>query len=248
MYDKKTGMKHHALIKEVAQKKRYYTREVESSLNTDVEIAGTRAMKLLIQGLSLSDQERVELSRYIATMIKRVPFHRNLVETKLYPDLLAETTNEYRNSLRTIGQFGIVPVDVVDQKLSETDAAERKLSVAMPKKVRDLIEDPRPSHGAQDPVAMAISNLGWRVLRSSGPSYFVTSDNPVYRYSELIFPLSTTHCLHADPQEKSGSLRFAKIGQDRVRIINKRVVAKATRYAYYAEDAPWVHKLLNRSA
>jgi hypothetical protein len=164
-------------------------------------------------------------------MIKQVPFHRNLVEMKLYSDLLAKTVTEYRDRLRTIGREGSVPAAIVDQKLSETDAAERELSAAMPKKVRDIIEDPRPSDGTPDAVAKAIGEVGWRVLQSSGPSGFVTTDNPVYRFSEVIFPLSSTHCLHADPQANRGLLRFAKIGQDRAHILNRRVAGKSTRYA-----------------
>ena len=70
MYDKKTGRTYHSLIKEVAQKPRYYRSDVENSLNTDVELPGTQAMKQLLQGQSLTDEGREDLSRYIATMIK----------------------------------------------------------------------------------------------------------------------------------------------------------------------------------
>jgi hypothetical protein len=127
MYDKRTGKTYHALIGEVAQKKRFYKPEVERGLNTDVEIAGTDAIKRLIEGLSLSDRERQELSGYIATMIKRVPYHRSFVEATLYPDLLARKADEYRNKLRALTTGG-VPIDVVKSEAVGSGRSRTKAS------------------------------------------------------------------------------------------------------------------------
>ena len=246
MYDKKTRKKRHSLIKEVAQKPRFYRSDVESSLNTNVELPGTLAMIQLLRGVFLSNGEREDLSRYIATMIKRVPYHRNYVNTTLYPELLARTTREYREKLRMLETQFAIPAGIVDLKLAETDTAEKKLLGNMPNDVRQIIEDPRPQTTAPDPVSAHFASFHWRVFKCSGPSFFLTTDNPVYRYAELIFPLSSTHCLHGDPQRPGESLAFSNVDEKKVRGINRKTVGHAERYVYYNEDVEWIQKLLKR--
>jgi Protein of unknown function (DUF4238) len=248
MYDKKRGKTYHSLIKEVAQKPRFYKSDVEISLATDFEEPGTRAIKRVILGVPLSSGEREDLSRYIAAMIKRVPFHRTHVNTTLYPELLAQTATEYREMLRTLATKGNIPAHVVDQKLAETDAAEQKLRNDMPPNVREIVEDPRPRATSTDTVGAALASFHWQVLKCSGPSFFLTTDNPVYRYSKIIFPLSSTHCLYGDPQQPGESLDFSKAKEADVRAINRQIANYVNRYAYYNEDVPWIHKLLKRKS
>ena len=57
---------------------------------------------------------------------------------------------------------------------------------------------------------IAIYNMTWRILRSEGPSYFLTSDNPVHLFeaygmgsemSELCLPLCRDLLLHCSWQK-----------------------------------------------
>lgn len=247
MYDKKSGKTYHSLIDEVAQKQRFYRSDVESSLNVDVELPGTQAIKLLLQGHSLSDQDRENVSRYIATMIKRVPYHREYVNTTLYPELLARTAEEYRDNLRALKRRADIPANIIDQKLAETDVAEQKLLENMPLKVREIVADPSPQTASLDVVSTTLAGFHWQVMKCSGPSFFLTTDNPVYRHAEIVFPLSSTHCLHGDPTRPGKSLAFSKIDEKRACGINRQTASNAHRYVYYNQEALWIHKLLKKT-
>jgi hypothetical protein len=248
MYDKKTGKTYHSLIKEVAQKPSFYRTDVESSLNVDVELPGTAVIKKLLQGHLISDEDREELGRYIATTIKRVPYHRAFVNSTLYPELLARTTEKYRDRLRALRGRADIPAGLIDQKLAETDVAEQKLLENMPSKVREIIADPRPQTATPDVVSANLASFHWQILKCAGPSFFLTTDNPVHRHGEIVFPLSSTHCLRGDPARPGKSLTFSKIDEKHVCGINKLLAGNSDRYAYYGEQVPWIHKLLKRTA
>lgn len=212
MYDKKTGKTYHSLFKEVAQKPRFYHSDVESSLNLDVELPGTQAMKQLLQGYSLSDDEREQMSRYIATMIKRVPYHREYVKANLYPKLLANTAEVHRNKLRALRTRTDIPSDLIDQKLAETDAAEQKLLGQMPSKVLDIIEDPRPQTAALDVVSSRLASFsvaGANVFRAFALSHDGQSRVPTWgtRISIVFDTLS--------PRKSDASGRVADVLESR---------------------------------
>lgn len=56
MFDKKTGKRCKAAIKQVAQESGYYDENNEKSLNIDVEIPGTKAIVSLLTGLGITRQ------------------------------------------------------------------------------------------------------------------------------------------------------------------------------------------------
>ena len=64
------------------------------------------------------------------------------MNTTLYPELLARTTEEYRDKLRALKRRADIPAEIIDQKLAETDVAEQKLLASMPSKVREIVADP----------------------------------------------------------------------------------------------------------
>jgi hypothetical protein len=78
-FDKKTHSfsEQPASIARIAQQRLFYDADTERMLNESVEAPGNRVLDKLRSGdLSLEDEERVYLSVYIATMLKRVPHHR----------------------------------------------------------------------------------------------------------------------------------------------------------------------------
>ena len=63
-----------ASISKIAQERSFYSQNTESMLNELVEIPGNHVLRKLRSGnLSLTDAERLSLSVYIATLVKRVP-------------------------------------------------------------------------------------------------------------------------------------------------------------------------------
>jgi len=77
IYDKKTGRSRQAAIKAEAQEAGFYSPQVEEQLNTRIEVPGNRVIDKLLRAKPISEEDRLDLSIYIATMLKRVPHRRN---------------------------------------------------------------------------------------------------------------------------------------------------------------------------
>jgi hypothetical protein len=97
--------------------------------------------------------------------------------------------------------------------------------------------------------------MTWRIIVTKGPSGFITSDNPAVYFendglanetSELTFPLSPTHALHASHQGESGGFEFVRAKEEIVRRVNIHVASKSTKVIFYHESAPWVSHLATR--
>ena len=70
----------------------------------------------------------------------------------------------------------------------------------------------------------------------------------MHRHAEIVFPLSSTHCLHGDPTRPGKSLAFSKIDEKKVCGINRQMAGNADRYVYYNAEVLWIHKLIKRAA
>lgn len=106
-------------------------------------------------------------------------------------------------------------------------------------------------------VAAYIKNLRWRVLISSGPQYFITTDNPAFIFnayglgkdkSELCLPLSTTHLLHGSWQSAGSPLLFTPVRKVSVKEMNRRLASGAERIAFFHEPAPWLSAIVRKES
>ena len=97
----------------------------------------------------------------------------------------------------------------------------------------------------------AIHGMYWRFLRSEGPSYFLTSDNPVhffYGYGlgnpkcELILPLSPDLLFYAGWQE-CHEMIVETVKQSLVKEFNRRTVVEAHRFIFSHENVEWVFEV-----
>jgi hypothetical protein len=132
----------------------------------------------------------------------------------------------------------------LEAKLAELDAAERKFQKRPPSQVTDIVETPWPFQS----WLAAINLMWWRVLRTQGPNYFLTSDNPAYAFeahglgnpeSELIFPLCSERPLHCSWQVgKEAGIRVVE--QKLVKEFNRRIASGADRVIFYHQRADWV--------
>jgi hypothetical protein len=78
-YDRRTGgySDKPLPIKVVAQQREFYSAEIESRLNSVIEVPANRVLRTLrSDDFTLQPEDRVHLAAYIATMLKRVPGHR----------------------------------------------------------------------------------------------------------------------------------------------------------------------------
>jgi hypothetical protein len=246
-YDKKERLFRRASIKNVAQQPGFYTPEIEEQLNVIVEGPANRVIADLRDGKEIGPQERFHLSLYIATMLKRVPRHRQKF-LDLAPKALEDTVRELKQYIEAVGKQGGVDPDLIARRLAEADAAERKFATEIPPEVIEKGRIPWPS---EDLVALIFS-MNWRFLWSAGPSFFVTSDNPGFFFeglglgrpeSELRFPIAPTLALVGNWQggwrSRAGD-RIEPPCQRIVREINRCIVSAATRFVFCHEKAEWV--------
>lgn len=176
------------------QQRSFYDDGTEARLNELVEIPGNQSLRKLRSGdLNLTDEERVNLSVYIATMLKGVPHHRAKGE-ELAPQSLASVTQELRDQIRAYSESGQISPEIAAKRLAETDAAEEKYSAEMPDNVREEIRSPWPTERMVDMVY----GMHWKFACADGDQYFVTTDNPAFffacwglgtKHSELTFPV-----------------------------------------------------------
>jgi hypothetical protein len=181
-------------------------------------------------------------------MLKRVPSRRRRA-MEMIPDVLGDVVANLHEQIQALATEVQANPERVAMRLREVDAAQQKFASEPPPEVLKQIQEPWPSEDA----LQALFEMTWRVLESSGPQYFITTDNPAFFFrayglarerSELSFPLSTTHALHGSWQGNRGELIFLRATQPIVKEINRRLASETERLAFYHTPAPWLLRLL----
>ncbi len=247
VHDRHGGEAQLANIAKVAQSRDFYSQSTETILAETVE----RPANLVIQKLTtrqlVTTSERVQLAYYVAVMMKRIPAHRRR-SSEILPEVLADLVTEVRSYLNALAdQVGADP-EILKRRALELDAVERKFQAHPPPNVLEQIREPWPSQQ----MVQLLFRLTWRVLISSGPAYFLTSDNPAFHFrglglarkeSELSFPLSTHYLLHGSWQQADSDLVFVNAEQALVKEINRRIVSETERLVFYHQAADWLPKM-----
>jgi hypothetical protein len=167
---------------------------------------------------------------------------------KLLPAVLEDTIAEIRSPLIEAQRNPSVDQKLLDVALSEVDRIHEKFKREPPKVIIEQLRRP----WASPEMVNLINTMTWRILKASGPCYFLTSDNPAFFFSayglgreeaELTFPLSSSWALHGCWQGTRGDLKYVPANQALVKEVNRRV-ASTSRFAYYGTNERWVGKLL----
>jgi hypothetical protein len=250
LHDKQGGDPRSVPITKVAQAKGFYSKETEAILANVVEKPANAVMKKLITEVGITQDERLQLAYYIGVMVKRIPARRRL-STAMIPGVLAKVISRVQEQLISVAKEQNADPEVLRRLLKEVAAAEKKLTTNTPPEVLKQIQDPWPS----ERIVLAVFNMIWRILVSSGPQYFLTTDNPAFFFnafglgkekSELSFPLSSNYALHGSYQAAPSKLVFVRPTQNIVKEINRRLASEAERLAFYHEPAPWLLKVLQK--
>ena len=248
LHDKRGGVPSSVPIAKVAQSKHYYQKETETILASIVETPANAVIKKLTTDTAITSAERLQLAFYVGVMIKRIPARRRR-STEMIPGVLEGVVANIRKQLTSLSMAVQADPGLLAQRLREVDAAAKKLAIQPPPEVMNQILEPWPSTR----IIQALFGMTWRILVSSGPQYFITSDNPAFFFnayglgnkeSELSFPLSTTHTLHGSWQKTVSDLVFIRPTQNTVKEINRRLASETERLAFYHEPAPWLIKIL----
>src|SRR5262249_44406355 len=174
-YDKQAGTLKCLPIRQVVQSPAFYSDEVEKELNEHVEQPGNDVIDKIRRGERTNETDRRHLTYYMATMIRRVPHARSKAE-KMLPTVLADTVRKARDLFEHAAREGRIDAETLAARLAEVDSVERRFKSHPPVEVLKAINTPWPYAR----MLLAVYSMTWRLFRSTGPSYFLTSDNPVY--------------------------------------------------------------------
>jgi hypothetical protein len=249
MHDKHTGEARQVAIKQAAQSKDFYgSAETENMLANEIERPANPVIQKIIAHEPIDSAERHHLAYYVGSMLMRVPANRRKLFAN-YPGQLAEYFADLREQATTLAStLPDVSPERLAQWMANLDDIERRFIETPPGDVVEQMLSPLPFRNMVD----AVEAMTWRILVSSAPQYFCTSDNPAFFFtawglasqeSELSFPLSTTHALHGSWQDAGSLLTYVPVTQHFVKEINRRLASTADR-AFYHERADWLLRIL----
>jgi hypothetical protein len=237
-------------IKKIAQKPSYYDDETERDLNQIVEVPGNRVLDKLRSGnIFLQKEERKALSRYIATMFKRVPSHRAEAE-ELVPSVLNKVFSETRDQILADAEINQLSAEITQHRISEVDNAETKYNLEIPDIIREQIEKPWPS----EDIINCVYDMHWTFVCAEGDNYFLVTDNPAFFFkcygigtenSELTFPISRNLAIFASWTPRANGSKIISRPQ-LVKEANRRLISKTFRFIYSPRKDEWIHKVAEK--
>jgi len=246
-FDKKKVNWAFASIKNVANEKGFYTVEDERLLSAKVEGPANPILDKLRARKTISDAERKALADYIATMLTRIPRLRGIRED-IAPQALKESCDDYCELVRNLARSGLLTESEAKAKLDEADEFERRAKANIPEVLSEHIKRPWPTAR----ILEIVGSMAWRFVATSGPSYFLTSDDPASFFhsfglgtpkAELIFPISSEVALHAGWQDRPWR-DIRPVKQVIVKEFNRRIALGASRFVFYHEEASWLPEVM----
>ena len=251
LYRYERGHKHYlrTKVKNVAQETGFYSRSMESYLANEIENSANPAIKKLRELQQIDANERRALTRYIVTMIKRVPQNKEQARQwlkEISDPYLLQLENDIQNILLTNSS----KKDIAEKRLGEIKQIREQKRIKP-----EQIWNPTIPPEQTPTVSLAVEAMTWKYMVSRD-DVFVTSDNPVFFFreigvgnerSELTFPISSKIILWAtwESKYKGG---FHKVRDRNIREFNRRVASSVKRYAFYSQGTAWVSKLISRKS
>ena len=253
LHSKRDPMPRQASIEQAAQSRGYYSSTDEEALATFVEAPANPLLAKLRRLERLSEDERLVVAYYIATMIKRVPRQR-LLATSLIGPALETVVARVRDQLTELFQTGKLSVDGLASRMDELARLHAKYEAEPPQEVESQVRDPLPT----EVLFSAVASMKWWVIRAREPDHFVTSDSPAYFHSsygvgqpraEIRFPLSPQIAIHGSRVNRTGpGIEFVPrfIERSWVREFNRSQGCGATSLLLADRPLPFAAALLRR--
>jgi hypothetical protein len=248
MYDKVAGIWMRPAIKKAAQTRDYFSQEIETRLNAEVEGPANTTLNRLGAGLPLDEAGRQSLAVYIAVMLKRVPRSRRLGYERL-PEVRTSTFSRIRGEVaHAADELGF---DRVRELLTQLEELEARYEQELPTALVEQVESPWPT----DTMVRALWDMTWRLAPAPRDLFYVTSDNPAYYFdaygigsenSELVFPITSRLALHGSFQGVARTTIDIKPRPGFVREINRRVISGAERFVFSPTQASWIETVAQK--
>ncbi len=249
MYDKKLRQFTNPGIKSVAQESGYYDNDVEQQLSELVEKPANKVLDKLRNQEKITETDRIHLSIYIATMLRRVP-KRRAEAYLMIPSVVEKTIIKVRAQIQEWGQT-TQNKELFERRLLEVEAAEKKLRNETPDFLIEQIRQP----WASEEMISAIYTMNWRIAYSPASDFYITTDNPAYFFkaygiatpkSEQTFPISTDLALFASWQGEQNTVIYAQAKPKLVREANKRLMSGAERFVFSHRQEDWIAKISDK--
>jgi hypothetical protein len=232
-----------AALEKVANEKNFYSPEDEADLNRIAEAPANEILDKLRDGQSIADAEWEMVGYYIATLLCRVP-GRRLEFAKMAPAVFGETVECVKAKIKEAGQSLGMSEAAISARIEEADALYRKHVDDPTPLIQETLRCPWPS----ETIFALIQGMTWRILKSSGPDSFLTSDNPVFYFecwgfgcpeAEISFPIASKFLLHGNRRQgKHGEV--VPIPRKAIVEMNRRTVSRATRFIFNHRREDWI--------
>lgn len=252
MHDKKDAIARCIPIKNTAQAPGYYSNDDESRLANEVEGPANDLISRLIKGDRINLLERVSVTDYVGTMMRRVPQRRRKA-MEMAHQVMDDVFGAIRSDFEAFATGTEFDPELIMTKVDELNKIDEEYKVSPPEEIIEKVINPWPS----ELICSTLFDMHWRILRAKGLQQFITTDNPVFfsecngigsEDSELFMPLSSSHVLHGHWKSSKCGLSFEDASERIVRRINSIMATQVERLAFYHKKAPWLITLLNRPA
>ncbi len=249
MYDKQAGEWRRPAISKAAQQRDYFTPEVENQLNERVESRGHRALGTLRTEHALDSEMGGDLLSYIAVMLMRVP-RRRRQSLAIVPGSIESVINRTRDELSGLRSAGTeTRISELQEELGRIEAGMRgKISAEM----QEEVDSPWPTRK----ILEGIHSMCWRLVTVPEGSPLITSDNPVFYFSEygigsaaseVTFPISPRVALLGSRQGPQGEVIVLRGKRPIAKEIARRMVVGADRFIFASYPHPWVAKISGKT-
>ena len=250
-YDKLRDTFARVSVKNAANENGFYSDDVEAKLSEMIEDPANAVIGKLRAREAIDDNDQARLAVYIATMLKRVPAHRRKV-THFLPAALADTLAAAKVLISQAAEAGVLSPECQKARLAEAAAIGEKFEKATPLEVLEKIRTPWPGREMTELIYF----MAWRFLTTTGPSFFITSDNPAFFFecyglknneAELVFPIASDLAVHGCWQPlKPGEKLVRPWPQKGVKEFNRRIANAATRFVFYCREQPWIRDIAQK--
>jgi hypothetical protein len=248
MFDKERVRWSQAAISKVAQRRGYFSPDIEKQLNVSIERPGNEALRRLRSGDSLSANNAEALISYIGVMLMRVPAKRRRT-LAVVPSAIDETVDETEQELRQLmtsdNQARVEAI--LSEVNSYADLCRRNAATHF----ASIVENPWPT----DSVLASLRSMSWRLVRFVEASPILTSDNPAFFFSaygigspesEVTFPISPLVALLGSRTGIAGTLTTVQGRPALAKEVNRRMIVGAERFVFSNFSFDWASKVAKR--
>ena len=237
----------HTQVKNLANEVGLYSDELETVLANDIEQSANPILQKLRGFQPISEDEKLEFSRYMFSMRLRVPKHLDWTFERA-PEVMSKTISKIERQLLEFAEKHPDKRQLVDQRirqLHDTPINDTEESI------KEMWMKNVPV-GIDRPPVQTLADMEWRYLYYEGDQFFITSDNPLFFFealgignekSEVTFPLAKNIVLWAKWRTDIPP-GFHRARTQFVKEVNRRTISNASKYIFSPYAADWIPTLL----